>query len=39
MGEAVDGVLVLVRNHNLIAEFRKPAGEVGAEPAHTDDQH
>ena len=39
VGEAVDGVLVLVGDHDLIAELREFEGEVGAEPAHTDDQN
>ena len=39
VGEAVDGVLVLVRDHDLIAQLREFVGEVGAEATHADDQN
>ena len=39
VGEAVDGLLVLVGDHDLIAEFGEFEGEVGAEASHAYDQN
>lgn len=39
VGEAVDGVLVLVGDHDLIAELREFEGEVGAEASHAYDKN